>query len=91
MEYEALRGAALGCRGGAPSLGAALFLRRGMAAWMRGWAEVKQARGLSACGHAQAGPAEREGPGGEEARPVAVGEELVVVLATMALRAREEG
>lgn len=79
-DYEALRGDALGGHGGASRLGLALFVRRGMAAWMRAWAEVKEVRG----------PRGREGPGREGTRPVAAGEELVLVLATMALSAREE-
>ena len=74
--YEALREDALASRRGP---GLALFLRDGMASWMRAW---KQAEA----------PRRREsGERLEAAAPVEVRSELVVILAQMALNPRGEG
>jgi hypothetical protein len=74
--YEALREDALADRRGP---GLALFLRDGMACWMRAW---KQAQA----------PRQREaGERLEDAAPVEVRSELVVILAQMALNSCGEG
>ena len=74
--YEALREDALASRRGP---GLALFLRDGMACWMRVWKQVEA-------------PRRREsGERLEAAVPVEVRSELVVILAQMALHPRGEG
>ena len=74
--YEALREDALASRRGP---GLALFLRDGMACWMRAWRQVEA-------------PRRREsGERLEAAAPVEVRSELVAILAQMALNPRGEG
>ena len=74
--YEALREDALASRRGP---GLALFLRDGMACWMRVWKQIQA-------------PHPREaGERLEAAAPVEVRSELVAILAQMALSPRGEG
>jgi hypothetical protein len=76
--YEALRSAALGAAptAGANARGLALFMRHGMAAWMRGW------RNCAAPLCARVGDA--------QGTRAAVHPEMVAVLAQMALAAARE-
>ena len=74
--YEALREDALAGRRGP---GMALFLRDGMACWMRAWKQAQAPRPREA------------GERLEAAAPVEVRSELVVILAQMALNPCGEG
>lgn len=80
MGYEDMRRHALGRRGVSQKLGLAVLLGRGVAAWMRAWVEVAAAREST----------NRHECGSDVARPVEVPGEIVMVVASMALSAREE-
>jgi hypothetical protein len=76
--YEALRRQALG-RSGAQGQGLALFMRRGMGAWMQAWS------------HCVAPPrAAARPPDDQEICPVELHREVAMLLASMALVARQE-
>jgi len=78
MGYEDLRRDVLAGCNGARNLGKGLFVSRGMAAWMRAWADVspaREGRESNRCG--------TPGP-----LPVTVRGEIVLILARMALGAR---
>lgn len=78
--YEELRRDGLAGSGATPrSHGLALFLRHGMAAWMRAWTE---------CQAMAAGQERRAAEGGVVAVPRVLGSEVVMVLAEMVLGAR---
>jgi hypothetical protein len=78
MDYEDLRRAALAGCDGSRNLGEALLMSRGMAAWMRAWADVTPA----------AERADRDGCGPDGPVPVTVRGEIVLILVRMALGAR---
>lgn len=79
--YEQLRRQALGQQGTSRNLGLALFLRRGMAAWMQAWVECAPARDLSGAGPSR----------GEPDLSADVRGELIRGWVDMALSARREG
>lgn len=76
--YEALRGAALGAAATAAvnARGLALFMRQGMAGWMRAWSSCAAPPPAPACG--------------SRGRRSATRPEIVAVLAQMALAAAGE-
>jgi len=78
--YEALREEALAGRKGPGGLGLSLFLRDGLACWMRAWAQATASR----VGRM------RESERAEQGPPADVRSELVVILAQMALSPRGE-
>lgn len=78
--YEDLRQGVLGPGDGAQSLGEALLMRRGMAAWMRAWAEIAPSKEKTP----------REAAECDGVLPVVGRGEIVTILAHMALGARQE-
>lgn len=78
--YEDLRREALARGVGSSNLGAGLLVSRGMAAWMRAWVEILPSRERTP----------REAARSDEVLPAAGREEIVTVLAHMALGARQE-
>jgi len=79
--YESLREEALAGRRGSGGLGLALFLRDGMASWMRAWiqATASHVRPMEKRERAEPGP------------PADVRTDLVAILAQMVLSPRVEG
>ena len=60
VRYEEMRRAVLGEEGVGPhGHGVALFVRRGMAAWIRGWSECRPAAGEARAGAAGKRTAQR--------------------------------
>ncbi len=78
VRYEELRRQALG-RAGGQAQGLALFMRRGMSAWMQAWAQ---------CLVAPAAPARP--PDDQEIFPVQLHRDVAMLLASMILLARQE-
>ncbi len=79
--YEDLRQYVLGPGDGARSLGEALLVSRGMAAWARAWAEIPPPKEKTP----------REASDRDGVLPVAGRGEIATILAHMALGARQEG
>lgn len=77
--YEDLRQGVLGSGDGARSLGEALLVGRGMAAWMRAWAEIPPPKEKMP----------REASDRDGVLPVAGRAEIATILAHMALGARQ--
>ena len=78
VRYEELRRQALG-RAGGQAYGLALFMRRGMSAWMQAWSQ---------CVTAPAAPAQP--PDDQEIFPVQLHRDVAMLLASMVLFARQE-
>ncbi|MBL7224408.1 MAG: hypothetical protein ISS72_11190 [Candidatus Brocadiae bacterium] len=78
--YEDLRHGVLCPGDGARSLGEALLVSRGMAAWTRAWAEIRPPKEKT----------RREASDRNRVLPVAGRGEIATILAHMALGAREE-
>lgn len=78
VRYEELRRQALG-RAGGQAQGLALFMRRGMSAWMQAWGQ---------CLAAPTAPAQP--PDDQEIFPVQLHREVAMLLASMVLLARQE-
>jgi hypothetical protein len=76
--YEELRRQALG-RFGAQAQGLALFMRRGMSAWMQAWSQ---------CGAPP--PSSAQPPQTHEICPVQLHADVATLLASMVLFARQE-
>lgn len=80
--YEALRAQALGANAVAsPARGLALFLRRGLPAWLESWERISPPPSPSSTECRPPGPA---------LLPLGIGAEAVVLLANMVLDGRKE-
>ncbi|HEY6087731.1 MAG TPA: hypothetical protein VIV84_08330 [Burkholderiaceae bacterium] len=85
--YEDLRRQALG-RFGAQAQGLALFMRRGMSAWMQAWSQCVASPPSSPS--PSPSPASRQSPQTQEICPVQLHADVATLLANMVLFARQE-